>query len=331
MYAFPKDPSPPPRAERTGRVLLCALTLCGLGLAAAPSAAAVDDEPAAAIITVGEPRFEDVAEALIRELDLLGVDARKGPADAEPGCALDVEGCALGILVGAAHDAASLAGPAQADLVVDPVGWPADPATSGVDTVADSLEDTARIDFARLRGFLDAAEERRRELTIPLDAWLSAAEPTLRRAAESAGFTVRVVDPAELTAPGDGVLYLPPGSGAAVDVGETARRLTEAGAFGFSSRGRPDVEAGWLLGPAVDRRQRLVRRAALETLVRIRGVDRGPAPAKEPPSTGPDALAIHVGTAHALGLELPWRLRLEATVVGSTPRAEGLTVAEARG
>ncbi|MEO1082696.1 MAG: TolC family protein [Acidobacteriota bacterium] len=316
MYALRKNFSPQPRAARISRVVLCALTLCGL--AAAPPAVA--DEPTAVTVTVVEPRFEAFAEDLARELELLGVEYRTGPLD--PG---DDLGRTLEILVGAAPGV----NPADADsspkLIVDPVGWPDRPSTA---SVGNNLEAAARADFARLRGFLDATERHSRELIIPLDPWLSPAEAPLRRAAEATGFTVRVVDPAALVdAAEDGVLYLPPGS--AVDTVDAARALADAGAVGYSSRGRPDVEAGWLLGPDADRQQRLVRRAALDVLVRTRGVERTSA-VGEKPAADSDALAIHVGTAHALSLDLPWRLRLESTLVGTAQRAPRLTVVDAR-
>ena len=257
------------------------------------------------------PEFDRLTDRVVDELQRLDVKAFRAPSRA------DTTGSDLSVAIGPTDSTT-----AASALRIDPRA---------------SFEAATRHDLERLHDLLEALElveqDAVAELVIPGPG---APSESLERAADTAGFTLRPVGLSDLNRGHAVALYVPPGS--AVDGAETARHLQKTGLLGFSGRGRTDVEQGLAAGPAVDREQRLARQIALKVLARSRGLNEtnkslgSGAPESTEDSARPrERLALNLETLHALGLDLPWRLRLEADLIGAAPESdETLTVAEAR-
>ncbi len=309
------------------------------------------DRDAARVVAVwaGAPRFDELTTRVVEEIrGLLGpeteswqVKSLPPPPGSDLGerlSAAAAAGAAIAVIVGSAPGYQESESASMPVLRVDPLGIHPIPEKPGKDerwVGAEPMESVAGHDFQALAHLLrqisDRASSPEPEVLVLIDDWLESAEPSLRRAGERAGLSLRLepIGPGALEAATDwerwldaragaaAAVYLPPGL--AIDIPTLAPALAALQLPGFSGRGRADVENGVLAARADHPPQRLARRVGLEVLAWVRGLPSVAAPEAfhSSPLASDPRLVLHLGTAERLGLQLPWRIRLPAETVGS--------------
>ncbi|MEM8964043.1 MAG: hypothetical protein AAGD38_21340, partial [Acidobacteriota bacterium] len=177
-------------------------------------------------------------------------------------------------------------------------------------------------DFELMRRVLGT--ERSSVVVIVEPAWLAIdpeLEPRLIDDTRARATDLRVVSLASIDeAPIEGVeaIYIP--SGLTLDAKTISERWPDVPVI--SGRGRVDIDSGVLAAIERDGQRRLARRVALAVSDRLRG---GPSSFSVPTVTG-GQLVIDRNVADRLGIALPWALRLEAALVGTTPPADSMTL-----
>ncbi|MEM9553181.1 MAG: TolC family protein [Acidobacteriota bacterium] len=213
-------------------------------------------------------------------------------------------------------------------LLVDALGWGLDaPDSDRVRQLsAPSFDEAVAADLALLQRLVGDAPR----LVALVDPALAQVGPRLEQLAQdsveltvlegAAGEEHQVLDVLAARRGGDDrpAVYLT--SASRLDAAELAPGLLEGDLAGVSGRGRADVEAGLLAARSGDRRRLVARAVALEVLAAVRGLAAPPAATGDAGSTRP---VVNFTTAAGLGLDLPWRLRLDADAVGEAVRAAG--------
>lgn len=290
-------------------------------------------------LQVQDPRFNALAESIAEE-----VRALRGSDQASTDAVL--------VVVGARpEDVPSVAVPPAAAVVwVDPIGWLHEPLSGALDAdsrqrlvAREPLKDKVQADLEVFREILNETSFVRGsnapEILVLVDPWLFPAGPVFKSVGRSMGLRIRIVDAGRGLAledeGGEGaksqrVVYLPPGLD--MEIGPLAASLRAEKLPSFSARhGLKDVENGILAARLGSDERWLARRAALAVIGLAQGL-----PSPEATESGHRRLAMHLGTAEALGLEVPWRLKLSAKTFvdsqagDSSSAVDALSVAQAR-
>ncbi|MEM7583336.1 MAG: hypothetical protein AAF560_08155, partial [Acidobacteriota bacterium] len=312
-------------------VLFSASCLLGAGGSLAASLDTEAEGPTV-IVRAEQPRFDRLAAAVAAEIETLLQPEPKPWQTLYLDAAADLDAAGLDkvgsdgtasitVAVGVSPDAASATVVVRdaPHVLVDAVGW-LDAAGSTPElriASASRLEAVAAADLAAFRRLLEqvggplAAAPR---ILVLVDDWLLQAKPALLAAGRAAGVEVVLggLDEAERDVAG---CYLPPGHG--LDVAAAAATLHARGVPTFSSQGRRGVELGALAARGRTELERLPRLAALQVLALVRELPAIiPAGRLDADDSSQTPLVVQLDAAETLGLDLPWRLELEAELLG---------------